>query len=169
MPGVVNEAVQCSPSSCCLSSHVDNPGAFEQPIQELLLSIVLHAVRATSSARPRQKPSVLPARPRNCAHATLQRSALFAQLRMLALLAQLRMLTQRACVRSAHVRAAAHASAARTLTQRSSGARYLRSRTRCRRSDRAPPVTGSHYVSLTSISLTSKHLSILHSTRFACA
>ena len=56
----------------------------------------------------------------------------------------IRMLAQRAYC--AHVRAAAHAHAARTRTQRFSGARYLRIRTRCRRSNRAPPVMGSHYV-----------------------
>ncbi len=41
---------------------------------------------------------------------------------------------ERASSRSAHVRAAAHAHAVRTLALRSSGARYLRSWTRCRRS-----------------------------------
>jgi hypothetical protein len=59
----------------------------------------------------------MPARPRN----------MLTQ-RTLALLAQLRMLTQRALSRSTLVRAAAHAHAARTLTQRFNGARYLRSR-----------------------------------------
>ena len=60
MPGVVDEAVHCSPCSCSLSSHVEQPGAFEQPIQELLLRPVLHSVWTT--AQPRQKPSVMHAR-----------------------------------------------------------------------------------------------------------
>jgi hypothetical protein len=86
-----------------------------------------------------------------------------------------------ACSSSAHARAArasayAHTarmltqrtrSRKRTLTQRSSGARYLRSWTRSRRSDRAPPLTGSHDLSLLSISLTTRHLSTLHLTRSA--
>jgi hypothetical protein len=47
MTCIVDEMVQCSPSSCCLSSHVKQPGAFEQPIQESLPRTVLHAVRTT--------------------------------------------------------------------------------------------------------------------------
>jgi hypothetical protein len=46
-PCVVDEAVQCSLSSCCLSSHAELPGAFEQPIQESLLRPAMHAVRTT--------------------------------------------------------------------------------------------------------------------------
>jgi hypothetical protein len=74
-----------------------------------------------------------------------------------------------------HVCAPAHAHVTalqqvRTLTQRFSGACYLRSWTRCRRSDRAPPLTGSHQPFSTSsyLTLTTEHLSMLRLTRFAC-
>ena len=79
-----------------------------------------------------------------CAQAMLKRRALQRR----ALLAQLRM--------GKHARAypaRARMQCACSLTQ-CAHARYLRSWTRCRRSDRAPPLTGLHYLSLLSISLT---------------
>jgi hypothetical protein len=116
-----------------------------------------NCARSCSASAPRDARAAAHAQATLLAACAARAAAHAHAARTLALLVQLRMLTQRTCSRSAHVRATAHAHAVRTHTQCFSGARYLRSWTRCRRSDRAPPLTGSHFLSLLSISLTTKH------------
>jgi hypothetical protein len=62
MPCGVDGIEQCSRSSCGLSSHVKQPGRLSSRSKSRCSS------PCWCSAQPRQKPSVMSARPRNCAH-----------------------------------------------------------------------------------------------------
>jgi hypothetical protein len=57
MPCVFNNMVQCSLGSCCLCSHVEQPGAFEQPSRESLPELQPAEQAATSSIPLFEQPS----------------------------------------------------------------------------------------------------------------